>query len=217
MTDRRLGVALQTALGGLLFLRPTWALWGFAVLVYGGLAARILATLVEQQRFPWSPPQLVALPAWACLATLAPPLAPTLLATGLHLSVRREAADVSSLVAVLLGASVVLLLGEPLPVLPGLPSDPLHLVGVLWVALGLLERTGRDAARLLRTSVGACSLAAGHALPALALLHASAAAILFHPWVYGVVLIGWVCLLPDTFGRGPIPDRPDRAERRAPS
>ena len=217
MTGRRFGVALQTALGGLLFVRPAWALWGFAVLVYGGLAARILAALVEARRLPWAPPQLVALPASGCLSTLAPPFAPTLLAVGLHLSVRRESTDTSSLVAVLLGASVVLLLDDFLPDLPGLPSDPLELGGVLWVALGLLERAGRDAARLLGTRAGACALAGGYALLALGAVHTSVAPILFHPWSYGVVLTGWVCLISDTDEEGPIPDRRDRAERRAPS
>jgi hypothetical protein len=213
VTERRLGTALQTALGGLLLLRPTWAVWGFTLLVYGGFAARIIGTVVDRRQLPWSPPQVLALPACICLSTLAPPLAPALLATGLHCSVRREALDASSLVPVLLGASAVLLLDRPLPVFPGLPSDPLQLGGVLWVALGLMGRSGRDAVRVLRSRRGVGALAAGHGLPTLALLHAPAAAILFHPWAYGLVLIGWVCLLPDSDARTTPPQFQDTSGR----
>ncbi len=139
------------------------------------------------------------------LTSWIPSLGPILLGVGLHVAARRESTDARALVIVLLLGSASILLDHSLPSSPGLPSSPLGLGGAVWMAIGLLDRAGKDAGRLVGCPAGLACVAAGYALPTVAALYPKLASIFFHPSAYALVLIAAIA----SNGTGPL-----RAGRR---
>ena len=180
----------QIGLVVLLWTRPAWAQFGFALLAYAAVLLRIFGAFARAGRLPWEPAHLLLAPVHICVSQVAPIPAAALLTCVLHLNLHREGLDRGALLPLLLAGSALWLLEEPVPSLPGLPTHAAWLAPVVWVGVGIAGRAAEEGARLVTLPRGRVLACAALGLPLSALLSPTLFAVLFHPWIYGAVWLG---------------------------
>jgi hypothetical protein len=192
VSETALTRTVQLLLATGLCARPEWALWAFTLSVYACLLFRVLETLTDEHALPWEPGQLLAVPAHLYISGIAPPLAAGLLASALHALLRREGVGRGALVPTLLVASTLWVLELPAPVFRGLPSDPVRMGALFFIAIGVVGHAIEDAVRLIRSPHHRWIVTLGCGLPLLALAHPLVSSLVFHPRAYGGVLVALV-------------------------